>query len=87
MLEVDAIDLLQETVDEMLARLFTVADDIEAGVFLGLDPQQRGVGLGLQQFGAFGFPLRPEFLGFGQPGRLGQAASDRSGEHPLSLQK
>jgi len=61
-------------VHEVLARLLAVADDVEPRVFLRLDPQQRGVGLGLLQFGALGLPLRPEFFGLGQPGRLGQAS-------------
>ena len=46
-LEVDALDLLEEAVHEVLARLFAVADHVEAGVLLRLDPQQRGVELGL----------------------------------------
>jgi hypothetical protein len=45
-LEVDALDLLQEAVHEMLARLLAVADDVQPRVLLQLDPQQRGVGLG-----------------------------------------
>jgi len=34
-------------VHEMLSRLLAVADDVQARVFLGLDPQQGGIGLGL----------------------------------------
>ena len=81
-LEVDAFDLLEEAVHEVLARLLAVADDVEAGVFLGLDPQQRGVELGLRAARRLRrFQLRPQLAGLGQPGGLGQAAGDRGVEH------
>jgi len=32
--KVDAFDLLQKAVDEMLARLLAFGDDVDAGVFL-----------------------------------------------------
>jgi hypothetical protein len=67
-------------VHKVLARLFTITDDVQAGVFLCLDPQQRSVLLGLRQFGAFGLPLRPEFLRLRQPGGFGQAAGDGGAE-------
>ena len=68
-LEVDALDLLEEAVHEVLARLLAVADHVEAGVFLGLDPQQRGVGLGLREFGALGFHCGQSFcVSASQPG-------------------
>ena len=35
----------EEAVDEMLPRLFALGDDVDAGVFLDLDRQQRGVAL------------------------------------------
>ena len=79
-LKVNALDLLQKTVHKVLARLFAVANHVQAQVFLGFDPEQGGVRLGFNQGGAFGLPLRPELLGFGQPGGFGQAASDRGGE-------
>jgi hypothetical protein len=85
-LEVDAGHLLQEAVHEVLARLLAVADDVQAGVLLGLDPQQRGVELGLRQVAAAGLPLRPELFGLGQPGGLGQAAGNGGVEHRASLQ-
>ena len=84
-LEVDALDLLQKAVHEVLTALLAVADHAQSRIFLGLDPQQRGVELGLRQFGALGLPLRPELLGFGQPGRLGQAAGDCGVEHRGAL--
>ena len=69
-LEVDALDLFEEAVHEVLARLLAIAHDVQARVFLRLDPQQGGVGLGLEQRIAFGHPLRPELVGFSQPGRF-----------------
>ncbi len=80
-LEVDAFDALEEAVHEVLARLLAVAHDVQAGVLLRLDPQQRGVGLGLAQFVALRLPLRPELAGLGQPRGLGQAAGGGGGEH------
>src|SRR5256885_6771412 len=59
---------------EMLARLLAVAHDAQACIFLGLDPQQGCIGLGLAKRIALGPPLGPELVGFGQPGWLGQAA-------------
>ena len=79
-IKVDALDLLQKTVHKVLARLLTITDDVQAGVFLCLDPQQRSVLLGLRQFGAFGLPLRPEFLRLRQPGGFGQAAGNGGAE-------
>ena len=66
-------------------RLLAVADDVQAGVLLGLDPQQRGIELGLLQRGALGLPLRPQLLRLGQPGGLGQAAGDGGVEHGCLL--
>ena len=42
-------DRLEEAVHEMLPRLLAVADDVDAGVFLRLEPEQRRVALGLGQ--------------------------------------
>ena len=75
--EIDALDLLQEAVDEMLAGLLALGDDVDAGVFLQLHRQQRGVALGARQFVALGFPGRPQRVGLGQPFRLRQRAGDR----------
>ena len=75
-LKVDAVHLLQKAVYKMLARLFAVAHDVQAGILLRLDPEQGGVGLGLLQLSALRLPLRPEFFCFRQPGRFGQAACD-----------
>jgi hypothetical protein len=74
--EIDALDLLQETVHEMLARLFALGDDIDAGILLQLDRQQGGVVLGTGQDLARRFPGRPQRIGLGQPFRLRQGARD-----------
>ena len=79
-LKVDAADLLQKSVDKVLSRLLAVTNDVQPGVFLHLDPQQGGICLGLQQRVAAGHPLRPEFLGLGQPFGLGQTARDAGGK-------
>ena len=83
--EVDAFDLLQEAVDEMLARLLALGDDVDAGIFLQLDRQQGGVALGARQFVALRFPRRPQFVGFGQPFRLRQRAGDRGWKQHIGL--
>ena len=36
--EVDAVDAFEKAVDEMLARLFAVGDDVDAGVLLHFQP-------------------------------------------------
>ena len=69
---------------EMLSRLLAVPNDVQACVFLGFDPQQSGICFGLSQRFAFGFPLRPEFLGFSQPFGFGQTARDRSCKHRVT---
>ena len=38
--EVETVDEFQEAVHEMLARLFAVADDVDAGIFLPFDGKQ-----------------------------------------------
>ena len=75
--EVDALDLLQEAVDEMLPRLLALGDDIDAGVLLQLYRQHGGVALGARKFVALRFPGRPQHIGLGQPFRLRQRAGDR----------
>ena len=44
--EIDAVDLLEKSVDEVLARLLALGDDVDAGVFLQLQRQHGGVALG-----------------------------------------
>ena len=80
-LKVDAVYLLQKAVHEVLTCLFAVANDVQACVLLQLDPQQRGIALGLQQLVALRLPLRPKFLRFGQPGGFGQATCNERFKH------
>ncbi len=80
-LEVDAFDRLEEAVHEVLPRLLAVAHHVDPGVFLRLDPEQRRVALALGQVLSGELPLRPQLVGLGEPGRLGQAAGDGGFEH------
>src|SRR3546814_3820783 len=64
----------------MLPALFAVADGVQPGIFLVLDPQQRGIALGELELLAHGFPQWPQLVGLGQPERLRQAAGDGGGE-------
>ena len=66
---------------EMLTRLLAVGDDVDAGILLLLQDEQRRVALGLDQRLALLRPGRPQRLGLGQPERLGQAPGDRGLEH------
>ena len=70
--KIDSLDLFQKAVDEMLAGLLAFSDDIDAGVFLHLERQQRGVAFGSRQLSSLGFPGRPQRIGLGQPFRLWQ---------------
>jgi hypothetical protein len=79
--EVDALDLREKAVHEVLARLLAVADDVDAGVLLHLQPEQGRVGLGAIELGPGGLPLGPERFGLRQPRGLGQAAGDGGLEH------
>jgi hypothetical protein len=78
---VDALDRLEEAVHEVGAELLAVADDVDAAVLLLLEPDQGGVLLAPLELGALQTPGRPQLLGLGQPGRLGQAACDRRVQH------
>jgi hypothetical protein len=69
--EVDPLDLLEEAVHEVLARLLAVRDDVQPGVLLRLDPQQRGVGLGLRSASPSA-STAARACGFGQPAGLGR---------------
>ncbi len=71
-LEVDAFDRFEETVHEVLPRLLAVADDVDAGVFLRLDPQQRRVALALGQRLTRELPLRPQLVGSASQDGLGR---------------
>ena len=82
-LEIDAFDRFEEAVHEMLARLLAVADGVDPGVLLRLDPEQRRVALRLGERVTGELPLRPQLVRLGEPGRLGQAACDGGFEHKL----
>jgi hypothetical protein len=74
--EVDAVDLFQKAMDEMLPRLFAFGDDVDAGIFLHLHRQQRRVALGAGEFVAGGAPGRPQLVRLGEPFGLRQRAGD-----------
>jgi hypothetical protein len=57
--EVDAVDEFQEPMHEMLARLFAVGDDIDAGVLLAFDRKQGRVELALGKLRPGKLPRRP----------------------------
>ena len=56
-----------QQIAEVLARHLAVTDHAQPRVLLGLDPQQRGVELGLREIGALLAPAGPELAGLGQP--------------------
>jgi hypothetical protein len=51
----------------MLPRLFAVGDDVDAGVLLKLQRQQRRVELSGGEVAAAEPPLRPQLVGLGEP--------------------
>ena len=67
--------------DEMHAELLALGDDVDAGVFLFLDPDQRGVALAAVQLRPLQPPGRPQFFRLGKPGRFRQAAGDGGFQH------
>ena len=81
--EVDPFDILQEAVHEMLPRLLAVGDDVDAGVLLQLDRQQRRVALRCGECVARQLPRRPQHVRLGEPGGFRQTAGDRGFEHAL----
>ncbi len=66
--------------DEVLARLFAVADDVNAGVLLKFEREKRGVVLGLRQFVAIEPSWRPQPVRLGKPGRFWQTFGDGGGK-------
>ncbi len=69
--EVDAVDLFEEAVDEMLARLLALGDDVDAGILLFLESEQGRVALGFEQLLAAALPRRPQHARLGEPRGLG----------------
>ena len=53
--------------DEVLARLLAVGDDVDAGILLQLDREKRRVALAGFEFGTTEPPRRPQLVGFGEP--------------------
>ena len=79
--EVDAVDEFEKAVHEMLARLLAVGDDVDAGVLLQLQREQRRVELAGREIGAREPPLRPQLVRLGEPGGFRQAAGDGGRKH------
>ena len=68
------LDTLQKTMHKMRARLFAIADDIDARPFLHFERHAHRIALAFRELLAFQLPRRPQHLRLGQPRRLGQAA-------------
>jgi hypothetical protein len=79
--EVHALDPLEEAVDEVLARLLAVGDDVDPRVLLLLEGDEHRVALGLHERRALERPRRPQRRGLREPGGLRQASGDRREEH------
>ena len=75
--EIDAIDGFEKAVHKVLPRLLAVGDDVDAGVFLQLDGEDRGIVLGCFKLLALKTPGGPQPVRFGEPGGFWQAAGDR----------
>jgi hypothetical protein len=79
--EVNAFDELEESVHEVLARLLAVANDVDAGVFLLLQPEQRGIVFRLRELRALRPPSRPKLSRLREPGWFRQASGNGGFEH------
>ena len=75
--EIDALDLFEEAVHEMLPRHFAIGDDVDAGALLQLDRFLGRLELAGLKLRAGEFPRRPQLVGFGKPCRFRQAAGNR----------
>src|SRR5712692_3744212 len=76
MLEIDALQALDERRNEVPARLLAVCDDIDACGFLVGEQEPHGVALAFLEEIPFEEPRRPELLRLGEPARLGKTAGD-----------
>ncbi len=84
--EVDAVDELKEAMHEMLARLFAVGDDVDAGILLQLQDEQRRVGFCSREVIALIAPGRPEAVRLSEPEGLWERAGDggrKEGHRPI----
>src|SRR5271169_1753662 len=79
--EIDAFDVFEKPVHEMLPRLLAIGHDVDPGVLLQLHHQYRRVALCFYQGFAGEPPGRPQHLWRGEPGRFWQTACDRRFEH------
>lgn len=68
----------------MFAELFTIADGVDTGVFLFLEPHQCGVTFATLERFAAQAPGWPKLFGFSEPFGLRQAACDCGSEHAHS---
>ena len=82
--EIDALDAGEKAVHEMLTRLLAVGDDVDAGILLNLQREQRRVALALGERLAVEPPRGPQLARLGKPGRFRQTAGDRGFEHWFS---
>ena len=80
MLEVDAVESLDERRHEMAARLLAVGHDVDAGLLLVEHGEAHGVALGLGECVVVDLPGRPQAVRLGEPGGLRQASGDRRRE-------
>src|SRR5690606_34393843 len=85
LLEINAVEMLDEGCDEVLPCLFAVADNIDACLPLIVEGQTQGIKLAGYQFLALQFPRRPKFLRLCKPGRFWQAAGGRRGEECVQV--
>src|SRR5262249_56905308 len=69
-------DKLEKDMQEMLARLRAVGDDVDAAILLQLEREHRRVALGVREGRAGGPPGGPQSVGLGEPGGLRQASGD-----------
>ncbi len=65
--KIDALDVLQEAVHEMLPRLLPLGDDVDPRIFLQLDRKQGGVALGGGKLLGRRLPRRPQAIRLGKP--------------------
>src|SRR5207247_2145441 len=85
--EVDALDVLEKAVDEVLPALFAVGHDVDARRLLLAERDQHRIATALLERRAREPPRRPQRPRLGEPGRLGKAAGDRRQKHGAVLQK
>ena len=78
---IDSFHRFEKSVDEVLARLLAVGDDVDAGVFLLLEDEECGVALALCEVLAGEAPRCPQLVGFGEPRGFWQASGNGGCKH------